>query len=131
MAAPSLAATVPRGAPDCAKCHNHRVNEFEEGAMAKIQSPGIWSRAAGDPEFREALIADPLRALASVGDTDVSAEQVRQLEEMTAQERATLVQEVLREIAMHRARRTWGDRFWTPDESLSAEDDPRAGDDDQ
>jgi hypothetical protein len=76
----------------------------------------VWARAAGDPEFRQALIDDPLRALASVGDTDVSVEQVEQLEELTVEERAELVQEVLREIAMHRARRNWGDRFWTPDE---------------
>ncbi|MDH3225685.1 MAG: hypothetical protein OEM67_01155 [Thermoleophilia bacterium] len=84
-------------------------------------APNVWARAAGDPEFRQALIDDPLRALAGVGETDVSAEQVRRLEELTVQERAELIQEVLREIAMHRARRNWGDRFWTPDEPKPGE----------
>ena len=78
--------------------------------------PHIWARAAGDPAFRQALIEDPLRALAEFGTTDVSTEQVERLEQMSTEERAELVQEVLRAVASHRARQTWGDRFWTPDE---------------
>jgi hypothetical protein len=79
-------------------------------------APSIWGRAVGDPEFREALIEDPLRALAEVGRTEVSADQVRRLERMSRSERAELVQELIRRLAGRRAREAWGDRFWTPDE---------------
>jgi len=78
--------------------------------------PSIWGRAAGDPEFREALIDDPLRALASVGDTGVTAEQVRQLDEMDVEERREIVTEVIRRVTLGHVRDRWGDRFWTPDE---------------
>jgi hypothetical protein len=36
----------------------------------------IWVRAVADPAFRDALIADPLRALAEAGDVVASPEQV-------------------------------------------------------
>ncbi|HEX2507049.1 MAG TPA: hypothetical protein VHK23_01920 [Miltoncostaeaceae bacterium] len=58
----------------------------------------LWVRAVADPVFREALIDDPLRALADAGDVHASAEQVRQLEEMDTGERAELVTGVVREI---------------------------------
>jgi hypothetical protein len=58
----------------------------------------LWVRAVADPVFREALIGDPLRALAQAGDVTASAEQVRQLEEMELAERAELVTGVVREI---------------------------------
>jgi hypothetical protein len=58
----------------------------------------LWARAVADPAFREALIGDPLRALAEAGDVSASAEQVRQLEEMEPGERAELVLGVVREI---------------------------------
>lgn len=78
--------------------------------------PSIWGRAAGDPAFRQALIDDPLRALAEAGETGVSSEQIRRLEAMDAAEREGLITEVLRRIAAGHVRQQWGDRFWTPDE---------------
>jgi len=58
----------------------------------------IWTRAVADLAFRDALIEDPLRALAEVGDVRASAEQVRQLEEMDRDERAELVAGIVREV---------------------------------
>jgi hypothetical protein len=58
----------------------------------------IWTRAVADPGFRDALIEDPLRALAEAGDVSASPAQVRQLEEMDRQERAELVMGVVRDI---------------------------------
>lgn len=57
--------------------------------------PGLWVRAIADGRFRTALIADPLRALADFPDVEVSAEQVRRLEELTVSEREELVRQVL------------------------------------
>ncbi len=59
--------------------------------------PGIWVRAIADEGFRAALIEDPLRALATFPDVAVSADQIRQLEELSRDERATLVTDVLRQ----------------------------------
>jgi hypothetical protein len=58
----------------------------------------IWTRAVADTAFRDALIEDPLRALAQAGDVRASAEQVRRLEEMDRDERAELVTEVVRQV---------------------------------
>lgn len=58
----------------------------------------LWTRAVADPAFREALIDDPLRALAEAGDVAASAEQIDQLEAMAAGERGELVRGVVREI---------------------------------
>jgi hypothetical protein len=58
----------------------------------------IWTRAVADTAFRDALIEDPLRALAEAGDVRASAEQVRRLEEMDREERAELVAEVMRQV---------------------------------
>jgi hypothetical protein len=58
----------------------------------------IWVRAVVDRRFRDALIADPLRAIAEAGDVGASGEQVRQLEEMELDERAELVMGVVREV---------------------------------
>jgi hypothetical protein len=58
----------------------------------------IWVRAVADPRFREALIEDPLRALAAEPGVATSAEQVRQLEEMDTDERAEFVRGVVREV---------------------------------
>jgi hypothetical protein len=58
--------------------------------------PSIWVRAVADARFREALVADPLRALAAFPDVTVSADQVRQLDGMDRAERERLVAEVLR-----------------------------------
>lgn len=68
----------------------------------------IWVRAVADPAFREALIADPLRALAEAGDVAASAEQVRQLEELDADERAELVRGVVREVHMRGGQARFG-----------------------
>lgn len=63
-------------------------------------SPGVplWARAVADSTFRDALIADPLRALADAGDVVASVGQVQQLEEMTGDERAEFVAGVVREV---------------------------------
>lgn len=64
---------------------------------ADPDAPSIWVRVIADDRFRAALVDDPLRALADVGPTTVSAEQVRRLEEMTAEERLELVTAIVRE----------------------------------
>jgi hypothetical protein len=66
--------------------------------MESAEGVPLWVRAVADPAFREALIDDPLRALAEAGDVRASAEQVRQLEELDHDERAELVMGVVREI---------------------------------
>ena len=58
----------------------------------------IWARAVADPAFRDALIDDPLRAVAGATGIRVSAEQIRQLEEMDLEERERLVKGVVREV---------------------------------
>ena len=59
--------------------------------------PTIWVRAIADERFRSALVEDPLRALAVFPDVTVSADQVRQLDGMSSDEREALVTRVLRE----------------------------------
>jgi hypothetical protein len=66
--------------------------------MEPSEGVPLWARAVADPAFREALIGDPLRALADAEDVVASADQVRQLEEMEPAERAELVMGVVREI---------------------------------
>jgi hypothetical protein len=58
----------------------------------------LWVRAVADPAFRDALIDDPLRALARAPDVAASAEQVRRLEEMDHDEREELVMGLVREV---------------------------------
>jgi len=58
----------------------------------------LWTRAVADHRFREALIADPLRALAGAPDVAASPEQVDQLERMPPGERAEFVTGVVREV---------------------------------
>ena len=60
-------------------------------------APSIWVRVIADDRFRAAVVDDPLRALAEAGPVTVSAEQVRRLEEMTADERRELVTAIVRE----------------------------------
>jgi len=60
----------------------------------------LWTRAVADPVFRDALIDDPLRALADVGDVTASPEQVTQLEDLDLEGRRELVMGVCREIHM-------------------------------
>lgn len=68
----------------------------------------IWVRAVADPRFREALIDDPLRALAAEPGVEASAEQVRRLEAMDRDERAELVRGVVREVHMRGGRARFG-----------------------
>ena len=69
----------------------------------------IWVRAVADPAFRDALIADPLRALAEAGDVAASPEQVHQLEDLGPEERAELVRGVVREVHMRGGQARFGD----------------------
>lgn len=59
--------------------------------------PGLWVRVIADEAFRTALIEDPLRALATFPDVAVSADQIRQLEDLSRDEREALVTDVLRQ----------------------------------
>lgn len=68
----------------------------------------IWVRAVADPRFREALIADPLRALAAEPGVEASPAQVRQLEEMDADERGEFVRGVVREVHMRGGQARFG-----------------------
>ena len=77
--------------------------------MAAGEDPiPIWTRAVADPAFRDALIEDPLRALAAAGDVVASAEQVRQLEEMDPDERRETVLGVVREVHMRGGQARFG-----------------------
>jgi len=66
--------------------------------MDPAEGTPLWVRAVADPAFREALIGDPLRALADAGDVIASPAQVEQLEGMDLQERFELVTGVVREV---------------------------------
>lgn len=66
--------------------------------MSEPDPTHIWTRAVADMAFRDALVEDPLRALAEAGDVRASAEQVRRLEAMDREERAELVAEVVRQV---------------------------------
>ena len=77
--------------------------------MAEEITTRFWVRVVADQDFREALIADPLRALASTPSIDVSGEQVRQLEEMDVEERTDLITEVVREVHFRGATARFGD----------------------
>lgn len=66
--------------------------------MDPFEGTPLWVRAVADPAFREALIGDPLRALADAGDVLASSGQVQQLEELDLQERFELVTGVVREV---------------------------------
>lgn len=69
----------------------------------------IWTRTVADPHFREALIEDPLRALADAGDVGASLDQVRQLEDMDREKRAEFVRGVVRDIHMKGGQARFGD----------------------
>jgi hypothetical protein len=58
----------------------------------------LWTRVVADTAFRDALVEDPLRALAEARDVRASAEQVRRLEEMDRDERAELIAGIVREV---------------------------------
>jgi hypothetical protein len=71
--------------------------------------PTIWVRAIADERFRAALVDDPLRALAAFPDVDVSADQVRQLDEMSREEREELLTRLLREAHWRGGQARFGD----------------------
>ena len=68
----------------------------------------LWTRAVADPVFRDALIDDPLRALADAGDVEASPDQVTQLEDLDLEERRELVMGVCREIHMQGGQARFG-----------------------
>jgi hypothetical protein len=68
----------------------------------------VWVRAVADPAFRDALIDDPLRALAEAPGVAASPAQVRQLEEMDPGERAEFVTGVVREVHMRGGQARFG-----------------------
>jgi len=69
----------------------------------------FWTRVVADDVFRDAVVSDPLRALAETTGVEVSADQVRQLEEMDLDERREFVTDVVRQIHMRGARARFGD----------------------
>lgn len=78
--------------------------------------PSIWARAIADESFRDALIADPLRALATTPEVAATADEVRRLEEMTEDGRHEVLRELMLEAMRRRVHQMWGERFWTPDD---------------
>ena len=77
--------------------------------MAVDEEPiPLWTRAVADPVFRDALIEDPLRALADAGDVTASPGQVGQLEELDLEERRELIMGVCREIHMRGGQARFG-----------------------
>lgn len=79
--------------------------------MGSDAKTGFWTRVVADQAFRDAVIADPLRAVAAAADVDVSADQVRQLEDMTSDERRELVTEVVRDAFLKGAVSRFGPLF--------------------
>ncbi len=75
--------------------------------MEELRIP-LWTRVVADPGFRDALIDDPLRALAGAGDVAASAEQLAQLEGMDADERGEFVRGVVREVHMRGGQARFG-----------------------
>lgn len=73
------------------------------------QETPFWTRVVADAAFREAVIEDPLRALAATGGIVVSTEQVNQLEEMDREERARAIEEIVREVHTRGASARFGD----------------------
>jgi hypothetical protein len=71
--------------------------------------PSLWARVVADDAFRDALVEDPLRALATFPDVAVSTDQVNQLEEMTVQERRELVTTVVRKAHLEGGAARFGD----------------------
>ena len=73
------------------------------------ERPSLWARTVADEAFRDALIYDPLRALARFSDVDVSADQIRQLEDMTVEERRELIARVVRDAHLKGGAARFGD----------------------
>lgn len=84
--------------------------------MDDAGAASVWARVIADPGFRDALVADPLRAVAGAPGLEVAPEAVRRLEAMTVAERAELVEGLVLEATRRRIHQMWGERFWTPDD---------------
>lgn len=69
----------------------------------------FWTRVVADAAFRDAVIEDPLRALAATEGISVSTQQVRQLEGMDREERAAAIEEIVREVHVRGATARFGD----------------------
>jgi hypothetical protein len=83
--------------------------EREECMSGEGSRPTIWVRAIADERFRAALVEDPLRALAAFPDVAVSAEQVRQLDAISREEREELLTRLLREAHRRGGQARFGD----------------------
>lgn len=70
--------------------------------------PTLWVRVIADEDFRTAVIEDPLRALATFPDVAVSPDQVRQLEELSRQEREALITDVFRQAHLQGGQARFG-----------------------
>ena len=68
----------------------------------------LWTRAVADSRFRDALIDDPLRALAEAPGVHASPEQVRQLDEMGRADRMDFVMGIVREVHMRGGQARFG-----------------------
>ncbi len=91
--------------------------------MSQDAPPTIWVRLVADDRFREAFIEDPLRALANAGPVTVSAEQVRQLDDLSPDERRDFVVGLVRDAHFHGGAARFGlwDPEWAP--TRPADDD--------
>ncbi len=76
--------------------------------MASDGRIGFWTRVVADAVFRDAVIEDPLRAVAEVDDVEATSAQVRQLEEMGVEERREFIQHVVRAAFMKGTVARWG-----------------------
>lgn len=68
----------------------------------------LWTRTVADAAFRDALIEDPLRALAAAGDVVASPEQVRRLEDMGREGRRELITALVRDAYLQGAQARFG-----------------------
>lgn len=70
--------------------------------MSEDDRTPLWVRAVADPDFRDALIRDPLRAVAAHPEVAATGEQIRRLEQLDDDARRELVDDVVREIYRRR-----------------------------
>lgn len=68
----------------------------------------LWTRTVADAAFRDALIEDPLRALAAARDVVASPDQVRRLEDLGREGRLELITAVVRDAYLRGAQARFG-----------------------
>lgn len=68
----------------------------------------FWLRVVADERFRDAVIDDPLGAVAAAADVSATPDQVRQLEAMAPDERREFVTHVVRAAYMRGTVARWG-----------------------